>query len=78
MNLGRERIDPGIYFGCGEATYFVDGFVVDKSYFYAISLHEIAWVEVYPRSATMPREFMTSGTRGCGAVVIFRKQKVGR
>lgn len=74
MGVGRE---PPIILGTCGANYFVNRARVDKLAFYAVSIHEIAWIEVYPRSSTLPREFMTSSNR-CGAVVIFTKQNVDR
>jgi hypothetical protein len=74
MGAGRE---PPIILGTCGANYFVNRARVDKGAFYAVSIHEIAWIEVYPHGLAVPREFMTNASR-CGAVVIFTKQNVGR
>lgn len=78
VTVGRERFEPGIYLGGCEANYFVDGFRVDKLLFYAVPLYDVAWVEVYTRASSLPREFMTGRGSTCGAAVIFRKAKIGR
>lgn len=82
VTLGRERFEPGITLSNAghpcEANYFVDGFRVEKVMFYAVSREEVAWVELYPRATTVPREFMAPLGKQCGAAVIYRKQKVGK
>lgn len=81
VSMGREVTEPSISFTSGKgcsANYIVNGFRVDKIAFFAVARDEIAWVEVYPRASSLPREFMGLTNGGCGAVVIFTKHKVGK
>ncbi|MEO7361841.1 MAG: hypothetical protein ABI120_16035, partial [Gemmatimonadaceae bacterium] len=79
--LGR-MLEPPIMFrmavGLGavcEANYFVDRHRVEIEAFYSIPIADIAWVEIDPRTFTVPRESM--GGRQCGAVALFTKFSVG-
>lgn len=80
--LGR-MLEPPIMFrrsvGPGEvceANYFVDRHRVEIEAFYAVPVRDVAWIEMYPRRFTVPREF--SGGRECGVVALFTKFSVGK
>ena len=79
----RDKLRPQILFrksiGLGElceANYFVDRHRVDRDAFYNVPIPDIAWIEVYPRRFTVPREFM--GGAECGVVALFTKFSVGK
>jgi len=77
VRVGPGPREPSILLSGGcEANYFVNRSRVDKWFFYAYAVQDIAWVEVYPRRMTVPQEFM--GGRECGVVVIFTKFAVNR
>lgn len=59
-----------------EANYFVDKHRVDSDAFYNVLPSEVAWIEVYPRRYSVPREFMGGGE--CGVVALFTKFAAGK
>lgn len=64
--------------GC-VARLYIDQQPVDSVVFFALPVDEIAWLEVYPRTSMVPREFMRNrGVFGCGAIAATTKRGIGR
>jgi hypothetical protein len=64
--------------GC-VARLYIDQHPVDSIVFFALPVDEIAWLEVYPRTSMVPREFMRNrGVFGCGAIAATTKRGIGR